>query len=92
MGYDFALEDVGYLTRLADLRDTIDQGRNPQKLSEKEFEACKKKFLSLVRERYTQQNNRKLEMGLALWDVNDRVVRFRKLYIEGKESVFSDEE
>ncbi|KAJ5221261.1 uncharacterized protein N7469_010148 [Penicillium citrinum] len=92
MGYDFALEDVGYLTRLADLRDTIDKGKNPQNLSEKDFEACKRKFLSLVRERYTQQNNRKFEMGLELWDINDRVVRFQKLYIEGRESVFSDEE
>ncbi|KAJ5755792.1 hypothetical protein N7533_005335 [Penicillium manginii] len=81
MGYEFAEEDMGYVEELGELKHKVCDETNPRK-----YEKGKKKFLDLVRERYTLQNKRKREMGLELWNLDDRVRRYRRGWIEGKEA------
>lgn len=83
LGYETAREDLEMMQGLEEMKHDIGWGRNPGRLSKNKFEALKKDFLDLVSERYTLQNRRRREMRLELWDVTERVDRFREVFIDG---------
>lgn len=93
MGEDFAEMDVEYVEQLEEYKAQLGQGTNPDDLSEEEFEECKNNFLALVRERYKILNVRRAEMGLPwMWDIEDRVRRHRRVFIEDKDPVDTSSE
>lgn len=81
MGFDIAEDDMAYVEELGELKGQVRCETDPKK-----YEKGKQKFLDLVRERYTIQNKRKREMGIRLWNLDDRVRRYRRGFLEDKEA------
>lgn len=81
MGFDIADDDRAYVEELGDLKGQVRCEPDPEK-----YEKGRQKFLDLVRERYTVQNVRKREMGLSLWNIDDRIRRYRRGFLEDKKA------
>ncbi|KAJ5089979.1 hypothetical protein N7532_008663 [Penicillium argentinense] len=88
LGYECARNDANMLEELEELKNRLNTERH--EVEQWEFDELVAEFLDLVQTRYTIQNYYKAFMGLDMWDIQDRVDRHRRVYVERRRP-FSEE-